>query len=395
MTAPAAASAPAGPTAPSATSAEERAALVEAVRDFADARLAPFANQRDADKEFPVETLREAGSLGLGAIVVREDVGGSGLSRVDASAIYAELARGDVAVAAYLSIHNMVAWMIDAFGTDEQRHRWLPRLCTMEDLASYCLTEPGAGSDAAALATSAVRDGDDYVLTGTKQFISGAGSSAVYVVMARTGEPGAGGISAFIVPGDAAGLSFGAEERKMGWNAQPTRQVVLDGVRVPAGDRLGEEGEGFGMAMRGLNGGRLGIAACSIGGAQFALERTIAYVKERATFGAPLASRQHVMFALADMETELQAARALVESAAAKLDARAADAPAACAMAKRFATDVGFRVADEALQLHGGYGYLHEYGIERVVRDLRVHRILEGTNEMMRMIVGRSLLGDR
>lgn len=381
----------------SAISAEERAALVEAVRDFADARLAPFANQRDADHEFPVETLREAGSLGLGAIVVREDVGGSGLARVDASAIYEELARGDIAVAAYISIHNMVAWMIDTFGTDEQRRAWLPKLCSMEHLASYCLTEPGAGSDAAALATSAVRDGDDYVLTGTKQFISGAGTSAVYVVMARTGEAGSGsrGITAFIVPADAEGLSFGPDEHKMGWNAQPTKQVILDRVRVPAANRLGDEGDGFGIAMRGLNGGRLGIAACSIGGAQFALERTIAYVQDRSTFGAPLSTRQHVMFQLADMETELQAARALLVQAAAKLDAKAPDAPAACAMAKRFATDAAFKVADEALQLHGGYGYLHEYGIERVVRDLRVHRILEGTNEMMRMIVGRSLLGAR
>ncbi|GAA1422478.1 acyl-CoA dehydrogenase family protein [Agrococcus citreus] len=376
-------------------SAEDRAALVAAVRDFADARLAPFANQRDADHEFPIETLREAGSLGLGGIVVRDDVGGSGLARLDACAIYEELARGDIAVAAYVSIHNMVAWMIDEFGTAEQRREWLPTLCSMEHLASYCLTEPGAGSDAAALATRAVRDGDDYVLTGTKQFISGAGASAVYIVMARTSDEGSRGISAFIVPAGAQGLSFGPDERKMGWHAQPTRQVILDGVRVPAGNRLGEEGDGFGIAMRGLNGGRLGIAACSIGGAQFALERTIAYVGDRATFGAPLSSRQHVMFQLADMETELQAARALLEQAAGKLDSRAADAPVACAMAKRFATDAAFRVADEALQLHGGYGYLHEYGIERVVRDLRVHRILEGTNEMMRMIVGRSLLGAR
>lgn len=376
-------------------SAEERAALVAAVRDFADARLAPFANQRDADHEFPIDTLREAGSLGLGGIVVRDDVGGSGLGRLDACAIYEELARGDIAVAAYVSIHNMVAWMIDEFGTVEQRREWLPTLCSMEHLASYCLTEPGAGSDAAALATRAVRDGDDYVLTGTKQFISGAGASAVYIVMARTSDEGSSGISAFIVPVGAQGLSFGADERKMGWHAQPTRQVILDGVRVPAGNRLGEEGDGFGIAMRGLNGGRLGIAACSIGGAQFALERTIAYVGDRATFGAPLSSRQHVMFQLADMETELQAARALLEQAAGKLDSRAAEAPVACAMAKRFATDAAFRVADEALQLHGGYGYLHEYGIERVVRDLRVHRILEGTNEMMRMIVGRSLLGAR
>ncbi|MCH1884025.1 acyl-CoA dehydrogenase family protein [Agrococcus sp. ARC_14] len=381
-------------------SAEDRAALVEAVRDFADARLAPFANQRDASHEFPVATLREAGQLGLGAVCVREDVGGAGLSRIDSIAITEQLARGDVAVATYLSIHNMVAGMIDAEGTDEQRHQWLPRLCAMDDLASYCLTEPGAGSDAAAVATTAVRDGDEYVLTGTKQFISGAGTSAVYVVMARTGgaDPalrGSRGMTAFIVPAGIPGLSFGPEEQKMGWKAQPTRQVILEGVRIPAANRLGDEGEGFGIAMRGLNGGRLGIAAASIGGAQFALERSIAYVKERATFGQPLATRQHVQFQLADMETELQAARALLERAAAKLDAKAPDAPTACAMAKRFATDVGFRVADQALQLHGGYGYLHEYGIERVVRDLRVHRILEGTNEMMRMIVGRALLGER
>lgn len=387
-------------TMPGQTSAEERAALVEAVRDFADARLAPFANQRDADHEFPVATLREAGQLGLAAICVREDVGGAGLSRVDAIAIYEELARGDVAVATFVSIHNMVAGMIDAEGTQAQREQWLPRLCTMDDLASYCLTEPGAGSDAAAVATTAVRDGDDYVLSGTKQFISGAGTSAVYVVMARTGgnDPelrGSRGMTAFIVPADAAGLSFGSHEAKMGWHAQPTRAVILDGVRVPAANRLGAEGEGFGIAMRGLNGGRLGIAAASIGGAQFALERTVAYVKQRATFGQPLASRQHVQFQLADMETQLQAARALLERAAVKLDAKAPDAPTACAMAKRFATDAGFAVADEALQLHGGYGYLHEYGIERVVRDLRVHRILEGTNEMMRMIVGRAVLGER
>ncbi len=388
-----------------ASTAEERAALIEAVRDFADARLAPFASQRDADHEFPVATLREAGQLGLGAICVREDVGGTGLSRVDAIAIYEQLARGDVAVATYLSIHNMVAGMIDAEGSEEQRQQWLPRLCAMDDLASYCLTEPGAGSDAAAVATTAVRDGDDYVLTGTKQFISGAGASAVYIVMARTGLTAAGGVdpalrgsrgmSAFIVPAGSPGLSFGGLEQKMGWHAQPTRAVILDGVRVPAANRLGAEGDGFGIAMRGLNGGRLGIAAASVGGAQFALERTIDYVKQRATFGQPLSTRQHVQFQLADMETELQAARALLERAAIKLDAKAPDAPTACAMAKRFATDVGFRVADEALQLHGGYGYLHEYGIERVVRDLRVHRILEGTNEMMRMIVGRALLGER
>jgi alkylation response protein AidB-like acyl-CoA dehydrogenase len=287
----------------------------------------------------------------------------------------------------------MVAWMIDTYGTEVQRRDWVPRLATMTELGSYCLTEPGAGSDAAAVATSAIRDGDEYVITGVKQFISGAGSSAVYVVMARTGEPGARGISAFIVPDGTPGLSFGANEAKMGWNAQPTRQVVLDEVRVPATAMLGEPGQGFKIAMTGLNGGRLNIAACSIGGAQWALDRALSYVHERFTFGEALASRQSVVFTLADMATELHAARALVRDAAIALDERRPGAAAECAMAKRFATDAGFRVANEALQLHGGYGYLQEYGIEKVVRDLRVHQILEGTNEIMRVIIGRELLG--
>lgn len=372
--------------------AEDRLALVEAVRDFSATRLAPNASTWDAEKTFPIDALREAGELGLGGIYVGEDVGGSALSRLDAVAIFEELAQGDTTIAAYISIHNMVAWMIDAFGTEQQRQQWLPRLVAMEDLGSYCLTEPGAGSDAAAITTSAVGDGDEYVLNGTKQFISGAGSSAVYLVLARTGEPGPRGISAILVPAGAQGLSFGPQEKKMGWNAQPTRQVIFEDVRVPVANRLGAEGDGFGIAMKGLNGGRVNMGACSLGGAQWALDQATRYVQQREAFGAPLAANQSIVFTLADMETDLQAARALLQRAASKMDEASPDVAAACALAKRFATDAGFRVANEALQLHGGYGYLHEYGIERVVRDLRVHQILEGTNEIMRLIVGRELL---
>lgn len=371
---------------------EERDALIEAVREFAGAELAPNAARWDAEKHFPIDTLQRAGDLGLGGVYVREEFGGSGLSRLDAVAIFEELAKGDTTIAAYISIHNMVAWMIDTFGDAAQRERWVPGLAAMTALGSYCLTEPGAGSDAAAITTSARRDGDDYVINGVKQFVSGAGSSAVYVVMARTGEPGAKGISAIVVPDGTPGLSFGRNEQKMGWNAQPTRQVVFDGVRVPVSNRLGAESAGFGIALKGLDGGRLNIAACSLGGAQWALERALRYVHERETFGMPLAANQSIVFTLADMETELQAARALVQRAATKLDEGAPDIVSACAMAKRFATDAAFNVANTALQLHGGYGYLHEYGIERVVRDLRVHQILEGTNEIMRLIVGRNLV---
>ncbi|WP_179435237.1 acyl-CoA dehydrogenase family protein [Microbacterium pseudoresistens] len=374
------------------TAAQERAALVDAVRDFAETELVPHAAQWDRDKFFPVDTLRTAGEMGLGGIYVREDVGGSALSRRDAVAIFEELAKGDTTIAAYISIHNMVAWMIDAFGDDAQRERWVPGLAEMSALGSYCLTEPGAGSDAAAITTSAVREGDEYAINGVKQFISGAGSSAVYVVMVRTGEPGAKGISAIVVPDGTPGLSFGPNEEKMGWNAQPTRQVFFDDVRVPVSHRLGEEGDGFGIAMKGLNGGRVNIGACSLGGAQWSLERATRYVQERRAFGGPLAENQSVVFALADMETELQAARALLERAAEKMDEGAPDAAVACALAKRFATDAASAAANAALQLHGGYGYLKEYGIERVVRDLRVHQILEGTNEIMKMIIGRSLL---
>lgn len=378
---------------PAALTDEERAAIIDAVREFAQSRLAPNALDWDRRKHFPRDVLAEAGELGLGGIYVRDDVGGTGLRRTDAAAIFEQLAVGDPAIAAYISIHNMVAWMIDTNATEAQRQEWLPRLVTMRDLGAYCLTEPGAGSDAAALTTSAIADGDDYVLTGVKQFISGAGEASVYVVMARTGEPGAKGITAFLVPADAPGLSFGPNEQKMGWNAQPTRQVILDEVRVPAAAILGELGGGFRIAMKGLNGGRVNIAACSLGGAQWALDRAVRYVHERFTFGEALAERQSVVFTLADMATELQAARALVRDAARAIDEGAPDEAAQCAMAKRFATDAGFDVANRALQLHGGYGYLHEYGIEKVVRDLRVHQILEGTNEIMRVIIGRAVVG--
>ncbi len=378
---------------PAALTDEECAAIIDAVREFAQSRLAPNALDWDRRKHFPRDVLAEAGELGLGGIYVRDDVGGTGLRRTDAAAIFEQLAVGDPAIAAYISIHNMVAWMIDTNATEAQRQEWLPRLVTMRDLGAYCLTEPGAGSDAAAITTSAIADGDDYVLTGVKQFISGAGEASVYVVMARTGEPGAKGITAFLVPADAPGLSFGPNEQKMGWNAQPTRQVILDEVRVPAAAILGELGGGFRIAMKGLNGGRVNIAACSLGGAQWALDRAVRYVHERFTFGEALAERQSVVFTLADMATELQAARALVRDAARAIDEGAPDAAAQCAMAKRFATDAGFDVANRALQLHGGYGYLHEYGIEKVVRDLRVHQILEGTNEIMRVIIGRAVVG--
>jgi alkylation response protein AidB-like acyl-CoA dehydrogenase len=376
------------------TTAEEREAILGAVREFADTELAPYALERDEKHLFPRESLHRAGELGLGGIYVSEEFGGTGLSRADTVAIFEELAKGDPAVAAYISIHNMVVWMIDTYGDAAQRGEWLPSLTAMEQFGGYCLTEPGAGSDAASIAASAVRDGGDYLLTGMKQFISGAGEAGVYVVMARTGAPGSGakGISAFLVPGDAEGLSFGAPEKKMGWHAQPTRQVILDGVRVPASAMLGEEGKGFAIAMSALNGGRLNIAACSLGGAQWALDRAVQYVHERVAFGEPLAEKQSILFQVADMRTDLQAARLMVRDGAQAVDEKAPDATMRCAMAKRFATDAGFDVANRALQLHGGYGYLQDYGIEKVVRDLRVHQILEGTNEIMRLIVGREML---
>ena len=374
---------------------EDQLAIGQSVREFAEEALAPNANEWDATHTLPLDALRQAGELGLGSVYVDEELGGSGLDRVSTAIVFEELARGDTAVAAYISIHNMATWMIATFAAPDVATEWVQRLAAMNELAAYCLTEPEAGSDAAALRTSAVRDGDDYVLTGVKQFISGAGAAAVYVVMARTGGPGPKGITSFVVPADSPGLSFGPLEKKMGWNAQPTRQVILEGVRVPAVNRMGDEGTGFAIAMKALNGGRLNIAAFSLGGAQWALERTVAYVKDRVAFGSRLADLQSVTFRIADMETSLQAARGLVRAAAEALDRNDDDVAARCAMAKRFATDVAFDVANDALQLHGGYGYLHEYGIERVVRDLRVHQILEGTNEIMRLIVGRHLLGER
>ncbi|MFD9078753.1 acyl-CoA dehydrogenase family protein [Streptomyces erythrochromogenes] len=373
------------------TLTKDQLALAEVTLDFAQEHLAPHAVDWDRDKHFPTDVLRRAAELGLGGVYVREEHGGSGLTRADGALIFEVLATGCPSIAGYLSIHNMVAWMIDRYGDDGQRARWLPDLCSAAVLGSYCLTEPGAGSDAAALRTRADRDGDRYVLTGVKQFVSGAGSSGVYIVMARTGGEGPGGISAFVVERDDPGLSFGANERKMGWNAQPTRQVVLDGVRLPADRRLGAEGDGFRIAMNGLNGGRLGIAACSLGGAQSALDRSLTHLADRQAFGARLLDAQGLQFRLADMATELAAARALVRQAAEALDRGDPLAPRLCAMAKRFATDTGYSVADRALQLHGGYGYLSEYGIEKIVRDLRVHQILEGTNEIMRVIVARGL----
>ncbi|QEU89800.1 acyl-CoA dehydrogenase family protein [Streptomyces kanamyceticus] len=370
---------------------EDQQALVETTLDFAEDHLAPHAVRWDQDKHFPLDVLRKAAGLGLGGVYVREDAGGSGLSRADGVLVFEALASGCPSIAGYLSIHNMVAWMIDTYGDQDQRARWLPRLCAMEDLGSYCLTEPGAGSDAGALRTGAVRDGDHYVLTGVKQFISGAGAAQVYVVMARTDGAGAQGISAFLVDRDDPGLSFGPNEKKMGWNAQPTRQVILDAVRIPADRLLGRPGDGFRIAMNGLNGGRLGIAACSLGGARSALDRSLAHLADREAFGARLLDAQALQFRLADMATELAAARALVHQAAQALDRADPGAPQLCAMAKRFATDTGYAVADRALQLHGGYGYLNEYGIEKIVRDLRVHQILEGTNEIMRVIVARGL----
>jgi alkylation response protein AidB-like acyl-CoA dehydrogenase len=372
---------------------DEQAAIREMAQGFAAERLAPNAVAWDEAKHFPVAEMREAASLGMGGVTLREDVGGSGLSRLDAALIFEALSTGCPTVAAYISIHNMAAWMIDRYGSEEQRHRFLPKLCTMEHLASYCLTEPGAGSDAAALATRAVRDGDTYVVDGVKQFISGAGVSDLYVTMVRTGGSGPSGISTLVVEKGTPGLSFGANERKMGWNAQPTRQVIFENCRVPVANRLGPEGIGFKIAMAGLDGGRLNIGACSIGGAQGALDRTLLYMRERRAFGQRLDAFQALQFQLADMATELEAARTLLWRAAANLDAGSPDATRLCAMAKRIATDTGFAVANQALQLHGGYGYLADYGIEKIVRDLRVHQILEGTNEIMRMIVARGLVG--
>jgi alkylation response protein AidB-like acyl-CoA dehydrogenase len=372
---------------------DDERVITETAAAFAAKRVAPHALEWDATKHFPVDVLREAAELGMAAIYCRDDVGGSGLRRLDGVRIFEQLAIADPATAAFLSIHNMCAWMIDSFGTAEQRKDWIPRLASMDAVASYCLTEPGAGSDAGALSTRAVKQGGDYVLDGVKQFISGAGASDVYVVMARTGGEGPRGISAFVIEKGTAGLSFGALEEKMGWHAQPTAQVVLQGVRIPADAMLGGsdgEGTGFGIAMNGLNGGRLNIAACSLGGAQAAFDKAGAYVRERKAFGATLLDEPTIRFTLADMATGLETSRMMLWRAANALDDDAADKVELCAMAKRYVTDTCYDVADQALQLHGGYGYLREYGLEKIVRDLRVHRILEGTNEIMRVVIGRA-----
>ena len=373
--------------------AEEQVALADMARDFADAEIAPHAIDWDAQKHFPVELLRKAGQLGMGGIYVNEAHGGSGLGRLEAALIIEALANGCPTIAAYISIHNMVAWMIDRFGNEDQRFRWLPQITSFQWLSSYCLTEPSAGSDAAALRTRARRESDCYILDGQKQFISGAGSSEIYLVMARSGGDGPDGISAFIVPRDSPGISFGSNERKMGWNAQPTRTVAFEGVKVPASNLLGKEGEGFRIAMAGLDGGRLNIAAAALGGAQVAFDKTVAYMRERRAFGQSLTEFQSLQFDLADMATDLELSRTFLWRAAVALDEKRTDATKLCAMAKRTVTDLSFNVANRALQLHGGYGYLSEYGIEKIVRDLRVHQILEGTNEIMRLIVARSIVG--
>jgi hypothetical protein len=371
---------------------EDQQLIVETARGFAQDKLRPNA-ARWEDEGMDRGVLQELAGLGFGGIYVREDVGGSALSRLDAALIFEELSRGCVSTAAFLSIHNMCAWMIDSFGDEEQRQKLLPKLATMETIASYCLTEPGSGSDAGALRTTAKPDGNShYVMNGSKAFISGAGFSDLYVVMCRTGEDGPKGVSTLMVENKTPGLSFGKAEDKMGWRAQPTAIVSFDNCRVPVENRIGPEGEGFKYAMRGLDGGRLNIAACALGGAQDALDRALAYVQERKQFGKRIVDFQNTQFVLADMETELAASRTLLHAAARKLDANAPDATKYCAMAKRFVTDAAFKVADQALQLHGGYGYLADYEVERIVRDLRVHRILEGTNEIMRVIISREML---
>ncbi len=374
---------------------DEQAAIREMALAFAREEIAPHALAWDKDKHFPLDTLRKAAELGMGAINAREEFGGSGLSRLDAVLIFEALATGCPSIAAYLSVHNMCAWMVDTYGSTAQRGAWLTKLASLVTPASYCLTEPGSGSDAAALRTRAERVGDEYVLNGEKQFISGAGAGGethLYIVMARSGGDGPDGVSAFLVEGSRPGLGLGALERKMGWNAQPTRAVVFENCRIPAANMLGAEGGGFRIAMAGLNGGRLNIAACSLGGAQAALNKALCYTHERKAFGRTLDAFQALQFRLADMAMSIEAARALLWRAAAALDAKTPEAPTLCAMAKRVATDAGFTVANDALQLHGGYGYLSDYGVEKIVRDLRVHQILEGANEIMQMIVARTLL---
>ena len=373
---------------------EDQRAFQATARSFAREEMMPHARDWDEDEIFPVDTLRKAAELGFGGIYVKDDVGGSALTRLDSTLIFEELAQGCTSTAAYISIHNMAAWMIDAFGGLEQRKKFLPKLCTMEHFASYCLTEPGSGSDAAALTTRARRDGDHYAIDGTKAFISGGGVSDIYVVMARTGESGPRGISCIVVEKGTPGLSFGAQEKKLGWKSQPTAMVMFENCRVPVTNRIGAEGQGFKIAMAGLDGGRLNIGACSVGGAQFCLDRTIDYMKERKQFGTRLADFQALQFRVADYATELDAARLMLYRAAVAVTAGEGGGTRLAAQAKRLATDTGFDVVNGCLQLHGGYGYLRDHPIERVLRDVRAHQILEGTNEIMRLIISRALLGN-
>ncbi|MAI69256.1 MAG: acyl-CoA dehydrogenase family protein [PS1 clade bacterium] len=371
---------------------EEQKAIQDMAYDFAMSEMAPHASKWDAERIFPTDVLRELAALGFAGVYVGEEHGGSGLSRLEAALVFEALSAGCTSTAAYLTIHNMASWMIDSFGNDSQRAKYLPPLMRMDMMASYCLTEPDSGSDAAAMRSRAVREGDHYVLNGGKAFISGAGQSDLYVVMVRTGDDGAGGVSCFLIEKDTPGLSFGANERKMGWNNQPTAQVIFEDCCVPVENLLGNEGEGFKFAMKGLDGGRLNIAACSLGTAQRAFDKALAYAGEREQFGSKISDFQAIQFKLADMATDLQAARLMLYDAARALDANDPDRTKRSAMAKRFVTDTGFNVANEALQIHGGYGYLQDYEVERMVRDLRVHQILEGTNEIMRVIIARHLL---
>ncbi len=373
---------------------DDQKAFQATARHFARDEMMPHARAWDETETFPVEALRAAAALGFGGIYVKDDVGGSALSRLDATVIFEELAQGCTSTAAYISIHNMAAWMIDCFGGDEQRRRFLPKLCTMEHFASYCLTEPGSGSDAASLVTRARRDGDSYILDGAKAFISGGGVSDLYVCMVRTGGTGPKGISCIVVEKGAAGLSYGAQEKKLGWKSQPTAAVIFENCRVPASNLIGAEGDGFKIAMAGLDGGRLNIAACSIGGAQFCLDRTLDYMRERKQFGSRLSDFQALRFRVADYATDLEAARLMVRRAALAVSQGAPGATRFAAMAKRLATDAGFEAVNGCLQLHGGYGYLRDHPIERVLRDVRVHQILEGTNEVMRLIISRDLMGN-
>ena len=371
---------------------EEQTAFYDMAKDFAIKKMAPNAEKWDEEKIFPVDTLRELARLGFGGIYVNPDLGGSGLSRLDSTLIFEALSHGCTSTAAFLSIHNMANWMIDSFGSNELKESIVPDLCTMNKIASYCLTEAGAGSDAGNLKTKAVKDGDYYIVNGTKSFISGGGYSDVYVTMVRTGDKSAAGISTLMIEKDSPGISFGAQEKKMGWNSQPTAQVIFEDCRVPIKNLLGNEGDGFKIAMKGLDGGRLNIAACSLGTAQSAFERSVEYVGDREQFGKKIQDFQSIQFKLADMATELEASRLMLRTAANKVDKYTPDKTKSAAMAKRFVTDLGFKIVNEALQIHGGYGYLKDYPLERNLRDVRVHQILEGTNEIMKVIISREIL---